>query len=412
MKKKYKVFAVYMLLVLMLAGCGKTTNSEETENDNTNFITQIFSKIAPKTNKPMSMVLNVNTGDSVKITLDTSEDHKLSFNKDNSIIEISDSEDKIVMQGIFVPQNSYSLYYETAYTDSRCEIKESEKANGVAYTYYTYNDGDKINCEYIAWVIGTNTGVVFESTKLSPTEGKELIDKVSFEVEHTTQFNEEYVYEPSISTPMPKPQENTYIESADNSNYENNSEGQESNGNPKTDWSSLLIKIDGVEYSFPYSFKTLQANGWGFNINDYLEDGETEFILEEGEYTYSDTSLQNEKYDIGLGNATIYVGFKNYTENPKNITDCGIWAMEVSAVYGMTAIDNRPEIELPGGIKFGATYDQIIATYGEPNSIEDNDYYVKMNYEKDYNKQMDLYIYTGTNGSASGLLDVEFRGYN
>ena len=48
MKKKYKVFAVYMLLILMLAGCGKTTNSEETENDNTNFITQIFSKIAPK----------------------------------------------------------------------------------------------------------------------------------------------------------------------------------------------------------------------------------------------------------------------------------------------------------------------------------------------------------------------------
>ena len=45
-------------------------------------------------------------------------------------------------------------------------------------------------------------------------------------------------------------------------------------------------------------------------------------------------------YGKEAGSARIFVGFKNYGRDGKNITDCGIWAMEVSGVYGASFMSN------------------------------------------------------------------------
>lgn len=395
MKKISTILITMLLLTLMLSGCGKDVK------------------------KTMSITLNVDTGDSVKLTLDTSEDNKIAFDKETSIINISDAEDNIVLQGIFVPQNSYSLYYETAYTDNRCDIISTGKGYGLSYTYYTYNDGNNINCEYIGWIIGTNSGVVFESTTLSTDDCWDLLEKLSFSVSKTEQVNEEYAYEPSIQTTSQlNPEGNQPSESESQETENAPTETPTETSLPESqfvNWTTTTIKIDGVSYQFPYSYKTLQANGWDFNINDYLEEGETEYLLDEGEYTYSTTQLRNEKYGNDMDSACIYVGFKNFTENQKNIIDCDLWAIEVSGVYGTKACDKCPDVELPGGIKFGATYEEIIATYGDPAREDNKDYYIQLDYENfndNGSQYMTLYIYNGDGDkSANGLLDAEFRCY-
>ena len=393
MKIKLKIIVVSVFMAVFMLGCG-----------------------AEK--KETSIVLNVDTGDTIKLSLSTDDGHDMKFDTGTSILSVSDGDGATLVRGIFVPQNSYALYYETAYTDQRCRIVEEGEMNGLSYILYSYDDGTGKKSECIGWIKGSNAGVVFESEVMDVEATRTLIGKIGFSVDHTVQVNPDYVYAPSL--PEGVEVEEPTEDDADLEEY-SSEPVTESPGSHETDadatvepvdWTSLLMKIDGVEYTFPYSFKILQANGWSFDINDYLDDGETDFILEEGDYTYSTTELNNVMYGKEAGSARIFVGFKNYGRDGKNITDCGIWAMEVSGVYGAVAVENCPEVELPGGIKFGDTEEEIISVYGKPKDVEDNGYYRRLHYERDYVRQMDLYVYTGQDGGASGLLDVEFMGYD
>lgn len=414
---------VIVIMVFPIAGCGNKS-------------------------KPMSIILNVDTGDTIRVTLDTQEGHSVDVSTvsvgtdEITVLEISDSDGGMPLRGTFVSQNKYSEYYNTAYTDTRSTVLDTGERSGVSYTLYTFDMDGKPYTEYIGWVKGSNVGIVLESKMLGREDTENLIGMLSFEVEKTMQVNGEYVYEPMVgasadsvqtSSQQPVDEYETVQDDAQNitsdvpetvptagdagsTGGDVTPETQDvQDDNPaqveKTDWSTMLVKIDGVEYSFPYSLRTLQANGWTFNIEDYLEEGQTEYILEEGEYTYSTTLLSNEQYGSGAGSAEIYVGFKNFTQEPKNILDCGIWAIEVSGVYGTMPVKKCPDVELPGGVKFGMTMDEIKAVYGEPDEVDDNDYYVKLEYVKDYSRQMDLYVYTGKDGGAEGLLDIEFRNY-
>lgn len=387
--------------------------------------------------------LSVDTGDSIRITID-SDIHKISFDKEKSVVSIAERKEKgekeedaaVLMRGIFVPQNSYSLYYKTAYTDSRCSIVESGDGNGIAYTYYTYDSGEKINCEYIGWIKGSNTGVVFESTVMKPEACMELVKTLSFSVDSTNQANEEYVYVPNMKeeqdeNAQDKPDEPDSTKGHDKNEQEEqeeqeeqdepdsikgqdekgeNAESIDENSSPSyADWTSLRLKIDGEDYAFPYSYKQLQENGWKLygDISDYISGDDEKFVLGEGEYTYSTTRLMNEKYGDTLGSAEIYVGFKNYGKEDKDILDCSLWAMEVSAVYGTSPVSPAPEVELPGGIKFGASYEDIVSTYGKPDAEEDNGYYLQMDYQHDYSQHMTLYVYN----DGLGLLGAELRGH-
>lgn len=415
---KRRIFSIIIIFTILfsLFGCGK------------------------KESETMSMILQVDTGDSIKMTIDKTEGHVIGFDKDTSIIDIKNQEGAAIIRGEFVPQESYSFLYEKLYTEENCEIMSTGTENGASYTYGVYHNGNSEVCEYIAWVVGTNTGIVFESSSVGIEDFEETINKVTFSVEKTSQVNENYAYEPHISEgsdsseetaednvekrEIAAPVSSTALPEETDAQQENQEEtktdvesSEEDEGpgeTAKADWTSLMMKIDGVEYSFPYSYSLLKSNGWDFNIQDYLEEGQTEFLLSEGEYTYSTTKLKNPIYGTDLGTAEIYVGFKNYDVETKNITDCDLWALEVVAVYGSQPIENRPEIELPGGIRFGSTYDEIIAAYGEPDTVyDDNEYYIQLDYERDYNQHMTLYIYKGEGeGEASGLLDVELRGYN
>lgn len=406
--KKNICMMLIITMILCITGCG---GKEKTDT--------------------MSVILQVDTGDSVKMTIDKSDGHSINFNKDTSIIDINDADGNAVIMGEFVPQASYAFLYEKVYTDAGCEITDTGNENGAAYTFGVYNNGTDSVCEYIAWIVGTNTGIVFESSSVAIDDFTNILKKVAFSVEKTNQVNENYAYEPNIDSAgndggesdmasgrasesdVPTPATETDTQETD-SEQKKEDEGESTKPVASADWTSLLIKIDGVEYSFPYSYNLLKTNGWDFNIQDYLEEGQTEFLLEEGEYTYSTTKLKNPSYGDKLGTAEIYIGFKNYDTETKNIIDCDLWALEVVAVYGSQLIENHPEIELPGGIRFGATYDEIIAAYGEPTEINDeSEYYIQLDYDHDYNQHMTLYVYKGEHdGEATGLLDVELRGYN
>lgn len=393
------ILSVASMMAVLLAGCGGSST--------------------------MSIVLNVDTGDSISVSLDTSDGNKMEFDKEKNIINIRDAEaegEPITARSIFVPQESYALYYETAYSDTRCIIIDEGESNGIAYTFYSYNDGNRVNYECIGWVTGTNTGVVMESTVLGEEESKLLFGKLSFEAKETGQQNEGYIYEPIVENENSISE--TGVESTGNGNTEDAGmddgesgdrrgeygDGADGMGSHAADWTSLEIKIDGTPYKFPYSYELLRTNGWEFNAEDYLGEDD-EYLLEEGEYTYSTTKLQNEKYGKDEESACLYVGFKNYSKETKDVLDCDIWAIEVSCVYGNEEIRNRPEVELPGGIKLGASYDEIINAYGEPTEEFRKDNYIQMDYDNDYNQHMTLFVYYGGDSDIQGLMDAEFRKY-
>lgn len=372
--------------------------------------------------KSMSITLNVDTGDSISMSLDTTDGHKIEFDKEKSIVNLcakDGKEESIVARGIFVPKESYALYFDTAYTDSRCIVLEEGKGNGIAYTFYSYQDGEKTNYEYIGWVVGTNTGVVMESTVLGKEDSFSLFQKVSAEAKKTEQPNVDYVYEPIVEDKDgnldAKGSEDGNAGDAESPESQEESgdypvEGtEEGNHTEDYDWTSMELKIDGITYGFPYSYEKLKSNGWTFNVEDYLEGDDEKYLLEEGEYTYSTTRLQNEKYGKEDDSACIYAGFKNYSKETKDIIDCDIWAMEISCVYGNKKTEKCPDVELPCGVRLGATYDEIVQKYGEPKEELRKDGYIQMDYDNDYNEHMTLFVYETED--AKGLLDVEFRQY-
>lgn len=379
--KQFAIFCTVIYIALAAAGCGSKT-------------------------KTSSVSLDVDTGDSVRISIPENEEYEISFDKEKSIINISGGgEGDVLVQGIFVPQNSYSLYYETAYTDSRCSISEEGRDNGISYTYYIYEENGESRCEYIGWIIGSNTGVVFESTVLDEESCISLMKKLSFSVQSTSQKNGEYCFVPDIN----RQDETPHKDESPNEEDGQGNTGEDHAQEGKADWTSLAVKIDGVEYQFPYSYKKLQENGWKLygDISDYISGGEDQFILSEGEYTYSTTRLVNPAYGEELGSAEIYAGFKNYGKEDKDILDCDLWAMEISAVYGTSPTKKAPEVILPGGVSFGVSYDDIIRVYGKPDAEEETEYYKRMDYENGYSQHMTLYVY----GNGLGLLGVEMQGY-
>ena len=112
------------------------------------------------------------------------------------------------------------------------------------------------------------------------------------------------------------------------------------------DLKDFTVELDGVTYKLPAEFSEFEEDGWE-------EVGG--MVLNPNEY-----SILSE---MKKGNAEIYVNFFNDNNAAKATSDTKLAGLSVHDTSGV-------ECKLPKGITFGATKEDIIKAYGEPNEIE------------------------------------------
>ena len=149
------------------------------------------------------------------------------------------------------------------------------------------------------------------------------------------------------------------------------------------------IKIDGVDYTLPFDYSEIHANGYSF---DESRD------IELGSRTYALFSPQLHKDDINLN-----VQFWNpKSEKVASLADSKIGNIEVNA---HTAVD----VILPGGLKYDVltlTLDTLREKYGEPDNINDSDDFSIITYSQSTYSTYKFTIYKSEEKKDYGSLDI------
>ena len=154
--------------------------------------------------------------------------------------------------------------------------------------------------------------------------------------------------------------------------------------NSATDWKEMTLAFDGALYTIPFDYSKIEKE-WTFNLDDYgHKDG---YVMNKGDKVSSTIDLKSTKYD-----AKVDAGFENTADGAKDIKECQIWSIGMDISYA----DSYPEIELPAGITWGSTKDDIVTAYGEPEEepyrAEDLGYW-EYTYYNDYTQKLRLTIY-------------------
>lgn len=151
LKKGFGIAVCMMLTTLTLSGCSTS----------------------------MSYVYEVETGDDVEVKLDTGEG--LLLNDEGGSFSVTEDDDTI-LQGSFVDEDAYEAYkslYETA--DNVVEVIEEDSANGISWILYYVDGRAGMECDFIIWIDGSDTGVIMASLE-EPDVAKEAFDSLSFSV--------------------------------------------------------------------------------------------------------------------------------------------------------------------------------------------------------------------------------------
>ena len=189
----------------------------------------------------------------------------------------------------------------------------------------------------------TSTGITAESEKAA-TVSTETVAEASAAV---TQSGEET----TVSTET----------GAEATGAEGASEAEEQTGDADADldgkkWQDMAFSMDGKVYQIPFAYAGIKDQ-WTFNLSDYGYD--KGYVLNPGDKVTGTIQLKNSKYSA----VRCMVGFTNTGKEVKDILDTEIWSFTMD----ISSADQYPEVELPGGITWGSTEDDIIKAYGKPD---------------------------------------------
>ena len=146
MFKKISMLLSGMFLLLSLAGC----------------------------NSSKAYTYSVETGDSVKVSLDTSDKYDITSDLPFAI----SCDGTILSQGIFITSDNYSEYVDVVNADSNATLIDSGSKDGNKYIFWSYN-----NAEYnYAILIGdSNTGVIL-ANNVSEEAAKECFGRITISI--------------------------------------------------------------------------------------------------------------------------------------------------------------------------------------------------------------------------------------
>jgi hypothetical protein len=130
------------------------------------------------------------------------------------------------------------------------------------------------------------------------------------------------------------------------------------------DWTDLTFTLDGVVYTYPWSFDQLENNGW------YLTEGSGDDIIEPGQSNPVWVGeMRNKKYEDYryVDKDFLWIRVKNYSDVPKRLRDCEIVFINfhiLSDWENRQLMNNPFELELPGGFTWGMTDIDALYMYG------------------------------------------------
>lgn len=147
MKKAFMCLALVGVLLLSFTGCTTTK----------------------------SFTYSVETGDSIKITLDTSDGYDLS-----SDLPFTVSKDgETLSQGTFIKGEYYNQYVDLAKTDSSCTVLDESSDGNIEYVFYSVNDSEY---DYVVSIKNSNTALLL-GNQHSQSEAQKCFELLTFSVE-------------------------------------------------------------------------------------------------------------------------------------------------------------------------------------------------------------------------------------
>lgn len=102
-----------------------------------------------------STTYSVETGDSIKITLDTSDGYDIDTKNPFTISK----DEETISSGTFITLDTYEQYLDAVAGDASATVIDENSKNGVDYLFYRY-DGDNTEYNYIIKVHDSNTGLL------------------------------------------------------------------------------------------------------------------------------------------------------------------------------------------------------------------------------------------------------------
>ena len=146
-KRLVYVFAILSMMILFV-GCGNAKTSK-------------------------SYTFNVETGDSVKVKLDTSDKYNITSEVP---FEISQDGD-VKSQGTFIFGEAYEQYKDVVDTDENAELLDSGNKDGNEYVFWSYNDSEY---NYAILIKGSSTGLIL-GNNVSEESAKECFNRLTIE---------------------------------------------------------------------------------------------------------------------------------------------------------------------------------------------------------------------------------------
>lgn len=222
----------------------------------------------------------------------------------------------------------------------------------------------------------------------------ELLDDLTIE-DDTEEDTEETTEEDTEETTEEDTEEATTEESSSNNTVDTPSDLSD-------DLFSEQISVDGVVYHLPFAYSIIKDK-YTFDLADYgYENG---YTLGPDEYILATVFLDNADYDSDLD---VSAGFMNTTSEDQDIMDTDVWAIDFDITWCKT--DNYPEVILPGGITWGATVDDVVAAYGQPDGdpyyAESLKYWSYTYRDADNDYSVELIIY-----EDRGLTEIDIKSY-
>lgn len=147
MKKVFMSLAIIGVMLLTLTGCTKSK----------------------------SYTFTVETGDKIKIQLNTTDGYDLSSDLPFKISKDGNT----LSQGTFITIDGYNQYIEAVNSDSNAKILESKTKDGISYTFYSYNNSE---FNYVIKVNDSNTGILLGNPN-SQEEAEKCFEQLTFTLE-------------------------------------------------------------------------------------------------------------------------------------------------------------------------------------------------------------------------------------
>lgn len=147
MKKVFMSLAIIVVMLLTLTGCTKSK----------------------------SYTFTVETGDKIKVQLNTTDGYNLSSDLPFKISKNGNT----LSQGTFITIDGYNKYIEVINSNSNIKILDNGTRDGISYTFYSYNDSE---FNYVIKIDNSYTGILLGNPN-SQEEAEKCFELLTFTLE-------------------------------------------------------------------------------------------------------------------------------------------------------------------------------------------------------------------------------------